>query len=491
MLAGKNSFALFFGILLFSGCLPKSKYKEAQQINTVDLNKKDPTYSTTIEPKDEPKDNSSNDNTPTPSNATPAPINGAWVDNDIRAGTLFVAQKSCSNPAPANGGATCVTPTGWHSFTYNNILYARTCVNGGTNGRWLPYESIQAYWCDPPSGWAPQGHILPFSISKGEVGLMQRNSVTWNIDWNTVPGGHWWTNNTGRTLVVRNFNFGFDVRGSALRNADADVCMAVSTGPAWPIVEAICINQWLGPSGGQWMISNKNIPFPGRGIVILPGGAIHCDAQAVSREPLNVEMASVFACDFTLYDAQDPTIKDLPAYQTVRAPYFDEFTYTGYSQDTPHVNMTNNILHVNGVWTYASTRVRAVDVCLKHYKNGVGVDAQSCFTHYGYSDANHYSSSVDFANFYIGVGTGDGISAHCSPASGAPPLSSGESIDCAFYMMLSVHEDQNGLHPLRMSQTITPSWRENYCNSLINSGNYRNTDPSRGSIEACHSVLSN
>jgi len=322
------------------------------------------------------------------------------------------------------------------------------------------------------------------------MGLMQRNSNTWNIDWSTNPTGHWWVNNTGRTMVVRNFNFGYDIRGSALRNADTDVCMAISTGPGWPLVEAACINQWIGPSGGQWLISNRNIQFPGRGIVILPGGAISCDAQIVAREAQNVPMASVFACDFTIYDAKDPSLKDLPAYQTIRAPYFDEFTYSGYSHDTPHVNMTNTNLHVNGAWIYASTKVRAVDVCLKHYKSGGVVDAQSCFTHHGYSDANHYSSNVDFSNFLVGFSPGDAVSAHCTPTAGSVPLSPGESIDCAFYMMLSVHEDQNGLYPLRMSQTVTPSWRDHYCRTLLFSGNFINTDPSRGTYEACMATLS-
>lgn len=223
---------------------------------------------------------------------------------------------------------------------------------------------------------------------------------------------------------------------------------------------------------------------------MLPGGAFHCDAQIVGREAQNVPMASVLACDFSVYDAQDPTIKHLHAYQTIRAPYFDEFTYTGYSQDTAHVNLTNNYLHVNGAWIYASTRVRPVDVCLKHHKAGVGVDAQSCFTHSGVSDTNRYSSNVDFANFYVGFYPQDGVSAQCTPTPGATPLSPGESIDCAFYMMLSVHEDKNGLHPLRMSQTVTPSWREHYCKTLLFSGDYINTDPSRGNYEACISILS-
>ncbi len=61
----------------------------------------------------------------------PTPVNGGWSDWSIRDNTCGISgtqTRTCTNPAPANGGAYCVGPA---TQTYTNTACSPTPVNGG------------------------------------------------------------------------------------------------------------------------------------------------------------------------------------------------------------------------------------------------------------------------------------------------------------------------------------------------------------------------
>jgi hypothetical protein len=376
-----------------------------------------------------------------------------------------MAQKSCVLLSDPQRDVQCPEISGWGSFRYTGRLYARTCINGGRNPRWVNANGETAFYCDPPAGYTDTGIISPFTIHKGEIQLLRDGPSDWSPHW-SGENSPWWNNTTGKTLVLRSFSYGLDTRGSGLANAASDVCVNISL-KAGGNTESLCINQWIGPSGGQWLQSSKTINFPGRGLVIPPGGAVYCNTHIAAYQSGGPEAASVFACDLNFADAQDPSIKSLYAYQPIRMPYFDEFTYTGVSHWSPYMNPTQSHLEVNGLWIYASTNVRPVNIFVGLYSGGSTLIAQSSFTHGGISNSNQYSSQTEFSTFHVGLKPGDVVAAQCTPTPGAVPLAPGEAIDCAFYMMLSVREDANGLHPLSLNELTSP-WQSTYCQETFN-----------------------
>ena len=142
----------FFVLLITlsnTACYKSNNFGDAKNTNTLNSGITPPADTISLPPDEEvPITHPPSDN---------APVNGEWIDNDIRATSVYVGQKSCTNPAPSNGGADCVAPTGWNTYSLNGVLYARSCINGGVNGRNVPYQSIQAYWCDAPAGYNNDG----------------------------------------------------------------------------------------------------------------------------------------------------------------------------------------------------------------------------------------------------------------------------------------------------------------------------------------------
>lgn len=144
----KNPSVVFLFSLLFSSCLPSSKFSN-----------KDAGEVTDVGPivVGGGGGGSSSGGSSSSVTTNPTAVNGGWGDNDLRGSSIYVLQKSCTSPAPANGGAACPNISGWTVFNAGGYQLARQCTNGGTNGRMVPHNGVNYFWCDAPAGFNNDG----------------------------------------------------------------------------------------------------------------------------------------------------------------------------------------------------------------------------------------------------------------------------------------------------------------------------------------------
>jgi hypothetical protein len=214
--------------------------------------------------------------------------------------------------------------------------------------------------------------------------------------------------------------------------------------------EAICFNQHKGAET-QWPASTKEIIFPGQGLLVPSGSVVACDSQGSLKKgslPVidGIARFSNFTCELFFDDYSQAG--RAPAYQSVRAPFFDEaFVNTPNSRRAFHQNRLLTPLQINGVWVYNNTEGAANQICLS-------LGSKSTCKNKGSAPGKTYTTDGTWANFSEPWYPGQRLTGYCqSSASQSTPKY------CAFYFMVAVSSAAG----LRRDKTINPADARAYC----------------------------
>ncbi|MDG9671920.1 hypothetical protein ONV78_29575 [Hahella sp. CR1] len=285
------------------------------------------------------------------------------------------------------------------------------------------------------------------------------------------------------TKVLRKAVFKLDAAPfSEIKNAGVDVCIFIHPASYGQYEdkltvtqnEAVCFNQHKG-DGPQWPKSTVEINFPGQGLLIPKDSIVACDSQGSLPVGANdngqFQLFSNFTCELFMAD-YNPSDAASPAYQSVRAPFFDEsFVYTPHSRTAYHQNLSNQELKINGVWAYDNTNGAESEICIA--KGGQTVCDSRQF------EGNDYTTRSDFFAYQETWKKGESLTATCSSydEQGSPKY-------CSFYFMVEV-PGQNGLD---RRSTISHEQADAYCNNPYPS-NYVLSHHSYSDYQRCMNVL--
>lgn len=214
--------------------------------------------------------------------------------------------------------------------------------------------------------------------------------------------------------------------------------------------EAICFNQHKGAEA-QWPASTKQIIFPGQGLLVPSGSVVACDSQGALKKgalPVidGIARFSNFTCELFFDDYSKSGLA--PAYQSVRAPFFDEaFVNTPNSRRTFHQNRLLTPLQIKGVWVYNNTEGAANRICLS-------LGSRSACKNKGSASKKTYTTDETWADFSELWYPGQRLTGYCqSSTSQSTPKY------CAFYFMVAVGSAAG----LPRDKTITPADARAYC----------------------------
>lgn len=214
--------------------------------------------------------------------------------------------------------------------------------------------------------------------------------------------------------------------------------------------EALCFNQHKGAET-QWPVSEKEISFPGQGLLVPSGSVVACDSQGSLKQgavPVvdGIARFSNFTCELFFDDYLQ--VDGTPAYQSVRAPFFDEaFVNTPHSRTAFHQNRLSAPLQINGVWVYDNTEGTANRICLS-------LDATLACRDKDAAPGNTYTTDGLWSPFAETWYPGQRLTAYCQSYA-----SQSTHKYCSFYFMVAVGTATG----LPRGNTIAPADANTYC----------------------------
>lgn len=346
-----------------------------------------------------------------------------------------------------------------------------------------PSETEQSEVSPSPPPSAPIAPIPRAKIIYKNRGQAYKDSVgaVWDHYAFNWASAFYHVNRSGKSYVIKSIKGEINVHsGLGLGETGLDLCGAIveaqTDKPTANNIEQICFVAYK-PQGAQNFVHTKfDIELPGQGILFPNNTYFAFNGQGVSATG-----GGNYAADISVevvMEEIDLSLGSLPAVQSLRAPYIDQFFYQASSASTPHTNTTNLSRPVLGAWTYITTFTNSVTNCYGTKKSGTNQWGQNCQTYN--SSVNRGPAPFEVIKLGYQFEPGDQIAAQCHVTE-ANPLGS----ICATYFFVAVPVVNGVLHPLQRNQTLLTEDAQKFCDGTLS---LRLSDSSI-TPEVCKSVL--